>query len=142
LQAGRKVPLMITHSDSGGPGAIQIRWKSPNQTGNTFEVIDSNNLVRPGGADCNANDVWDDMEPVGAGNAIRMTGGSDPQYVGIPNFSQIAPTDEITVSFWEYARETRNSWAFRLPTGAGNRISAHVPWGDGVVYWDFGNASG
>src|SRR5204862_4630499 len=25
------------------------------------------------------------------------------------------------------------------PDNTGNRLSAHVPWSDGVIYWDFGN---
>ncbi|MCL5097942.1 MAG: PA14 domain-containing protein, partial [Candidatus Omnitrophica bacterium] len=53
------------------------------------------------------------------------------------------PTTEVTVEFWERLHTLKICATFSLePDQGGNRLLAHVPWGDGIVYWDFGNAGG
>jgi hypothetical protein len=53
---------------------------------------------------------------------------------------------EITVSFWHWgdpAALPANTTAFEALDDQGNRVlNAHVPWGDGTVYWDAGNDGG
>jgi probable HAF family extracellular repeat protein len=69
--------------------------------------------------------------------ALRFDGVDD--YVTVPNFGAVAPTTEVTVEFWQRVNAVRASSAFSLgPETPNNRFNAHVPWSDGVVYWDFG----
>jgi signal transduction histidine kinase/ligand-binding sensor domain-containing protein/CheY-like chemotaxis protein len=70
-------------------------------------------------------------------------------YVEIPNFGSIAPTNEITIEFWQYVNAAKIQSAFSLlPDENFNRISAHTPWdaggnfGVGSVFWDFGVMNG
>ncbi|HAV64783.1 MAG TPA: hypothetical protein DCY13_20745, partial [Verrucomicrobiales bacterium] len=70
-------------------------------------------------------------------------------YVEIPNFGSIAPTNEITIEFWQQVNEAKIQSAFSLlPDENQNRISAHTPWrsgdafGSGSVFWDFGVMNG
>lgn len=73
-----------------------------------------------------------------AGGAIQLSGGSD--FVGVPGFANSAPTTEITIEFWQKVDERRQQAmiALEAPNNT-NRIVAHTPWVDGVVYWDFGS---
>ena len=51
----------------------------------------------------------------------------------------------ITISFWNYVTgsSVQPSAAFTIGGSDNpNRISAHAPWSDGTLYWDFGNYSG
>ena len=76
--------------------------------------------------------------PGTAGYALCFDGVDD--FVEIPNAGQSLPTDEITIEFWERAYEYRQQSTFSVsPDNTLNRISSHVPWVDGHVYWDFGN---
>jgi hypothetical protein len=71
-------------------------------------------------------------------NALSFDGVND--YVSIPGFGASAPTTEITIEFWQQVSAVRQQLTFNLsPFQDNNRISAHVPFSDGVVYWDFGN---
>lgn len=74
-----------------------------------------------------------------AGAALRFDGINDR--VTQPGFGTIAPTDEITIEFWQKADAVRNQSTLECNVGAGNtnRINVHVPWSDGRVYWDFGD---
>ena len=51
--------------------------------------------------------------------------------------------DEITVSFWAYGDPSllpANTQVFDAADAAGQRqANVHLPWSDGVVYWDCGN---
>jgi len=46
---------------------------------------------------------------------------------------------ELTLLWWERVSTLVNQSAFTSDAGS-NRIWAAVPWGDGNVYWDYGNA--
>lgn len=73
-----------------------------------------------------------------AGGAIQLSGGSD--LVRVPGFANSAPTTEITIEFWQKVDERRQQAMIALEApNEYNRIVAHTPWVDGVVYWDFGN---
>ena len=62
------------------------------------------------------------------------------QYVEIPKFGAIAPTNEVTVEFWAYTEVVFQQSAFMLePDQGANRFQAHVLYSDGNTYWDFGN---
>ncbi|MCG3127192.1 MAG: hypothetical protein CHACPFDD_02050 [Phycisphaerae bacterium] len=63
--------------------------------------------------------------------------------VNVPSISGVASRTEITVELWQFvdAAATQSSFGFS-PDHTFNRFQAHVPWSDGVVYWDFGNVNG
>jgi RHS repeat-associated protein len=51
----------------------------------------------------------------------------------------------ITISFWKYLTSgmVQNSAAFTIGNSSDpNRISAHAPWSDSVLYWDYGTYNG
>ncbi len=59
------------------------------------------------------------------------------------DFSSIQ--DEITIAFWQYGFHTLpiNSTIFEGVDGDNQRqVNAHLPWGNGQVYWDCGNEGG
>lgn len=75
-----------------------------------------------------------------AGYAGYFDGVND--YMEVPNAAASFPTDEITIEFWQRVYEQRNQSTFSLvPDNIANRVSAHVPWSDGAIYWDFGSIS-
>jgi hypothetical protein len=76
------------------------------------------------------------------GNAISFNGIN--QGVLIPNFGNIAPTNEITVEFWANTRQAGSQSAFSMNlSSVTDRLNGHInfggPPGVGVTYWDFGN---
>jgi|GEM_PF-1561034 len=99
------------------------------------------------------NDVFADSAPgqydaynIGAvavagilGNA-RNFRGSDRIIVPPEAFASIS--NAVTISFWQYGatNQPRNDTCFEGTGPAGRELNAHIPWGDGNVYWDaFGN---
>jgi predicted outer membrane repeat protein/parallel beta-helix repeat protein len=79
----------------------------------------------------------------GPGYALKFDGASG--YVQLQNFLSSAPTNEVTVEFWQKVHDFRPQSTFcQSPPPAGSTASnsvfnAHVPFADGQVYWDFGN---
>ena len=74
----------------------------------------------------------------GPGSALVFDGVND--FANIPIFATNAPTNEITIEFWQNVSSAKVQGSFSAsPDNVANRINAHVPWIDGVVYWDFGN---
>ena len=72
------------------------------------------------------------------GYALAFDGVDD--LVQIPGFGAQMPTSEVTVEFWQRVNSAKTQSTFCLnPDNTANRFNAHVPWGSGVVYWDFGN---
>jgi len=73
-----------------------------------------------------------------AGAALQLDGVDD--FVRVPGFANTAPTTEITIEFWQKVDERRQQAMIALEApNSTNRIVAHTPWVDGVVYWDFGS---
>jgi RHS repeat-associated protein len=57
----------------------------------------------------------------------------------------ISSGSSITISFWNYVTSSQLQAAAAFTIGASdnpNRISAHAPWSDSTLYWDFGSYSG
>ncbi len=76
---------------------------------------------------------WVDGKP-----ALEFNG--DESHMVITNFAGL-PTEAITISVWQKVREARAQHLFNLsPDDSGDRISAHTPWEDNQVYFDFGIA--
>ncbi|PLX10503.1 MAG: hypothetical protein C0594_04870, partial [Marinilabiliales bacterium] len=69
---------------------------------------------------------------------------SSNDYVEVPSevFSEI--DSAITISFWQYGDaniQPSNSYIFEGRDEDDNRVvNAHLPWGNGNVYWDAGNS--
>jgi predicted outer membrane repeat protein len=64
------------------------------------------------------------------------------QYLAVPNFDAIAPTNEVTVEFWAYTLKTSGYWLFCvLPQTNANSFRASVTYSDQSIYWDFGSVS-
>ncbi len=83
------------------------------------------------------NPVWVRGTDSVPGSALSFDGTDDS--VLVPGFGQQLPTDEVTVEFWQRARKLGYQSTFGLePDDANNRFQAHIPWIDGMVYWDFG----
>ncbi|MEI9959962.1 MAG: choice-of-anchor Q domain-containing protein [Limisphaerales bacterium] len=80
------------------------------------------------------------------GNTLIFNGVN--QYVSVPNFGAIIPTNEITVEFWAYTTVAAGQSAFILnPDHSNNRFNVHINYGGpapdvGVTYWDFGDITG
>ncbi len=65
------------------------------------------------------------------------------QRIAVPDFGTVAPTNEVTIEFWQLTTAQANQSTFTLmPDDTANRINAHLPWGDGRIYWDWGNVTG
>lgn len=72
------------------------------------------------------------------GSSLSFDGVNDN--VRMAGFGNGAPTTEVTIEFWQLALDKAGRSSFGLnPDAVQNRIQAHVPWADGIVYWDFGN---
>jgi hypothetical protein len=94
------------------------------------------------GGDCNGNGVPDSLEEAGPldGFAVKFDGVDDA--AAVPGFGAIAPTTEITIEFWQKADSVKDQTTLLLrPDNPSNRLSVSVPWGDGNVYWAFGDSS-
>src|SRR5262249_46090777 len=62
------------------------------------------------------------------------------QFANVAMFATNAPTNEVTIEFWQFATAIKAQATLgTVPDAVTNRITGHVPWVDGVVYWDFGN---
>lgn len=73
-----------------------------------------------------------------SGTALVFDGVND--FANLPLFATNAPTNEITIEFWQNVAQAKVQATIGVvPDNLTNRICGHVPWIDGVVYWDFGN---
>ena len=65
------------------------------------------------------------------------------QNATVPGFGNYAPTNEVTIEFWQNVAQAQPQSTFILnPDNSADRINCHAPWEDGTVYWDFGNIVG
>lgn len=87
-----------------------------------------------------ADSVFTTPNP-GNGSAIRFTGVGRP--ISLPNLATNMSTDEFTIEFWQNVSEVRDnvSFAMNQDIPGSRRLLAHVPFTDGKVYFDFGNAN-
>jgi hypothetical protein len=74
--------------------------------------------------------------------AAWFDGGSGQ--VSLPNSLTLPLNSQVTVEFWAYisSSDVGNYSAFTIGgLGDPNRAQAHVPWSDGVLYWDYGSTA-
>jgi probable HAF family extracellular repeat protein len=78
----------------------------------------------------------------GMATALRFNGVNS--YVSVSGAGGLPITDEVTVEFWQKVKSVKKQFTFILNPDdyLANRFSAAVPYGDGKVYWDFGNLNG
>ncbi|HEY1662175.1 MAG TPA: choice-of-anchor Q domain-containing protein [Verrucomicrobiae bacterium] len=143
-------PLLSPLGNYGGPTqTLPPSSGSPaiDAAGPALLSTDQRGYTRPIGAasDIGAVEV---TSPTNSpfGNAMIFNGTN--QYVTIPNFGTIIPTNEITMEFWAYTTAGAVQSAFMLnPDNNNDRLNAHLNYGGpasnaGNTYWDFGNISG
>jgi hypothetical protein len=78
-------------------------------------------------------------------NPSSMSFNGSTAYVNVPSFTWPAGGGPTTVSFWNFVATAQNSSAFTVGSqDAPNRFQVHAPWGDGSIYFDYGdyNATG
>jgi hypothetical protein len=79
----------------------------------------------------------------GSENYIKFSKGS---YIDVPKTAFADIDDEITIAFWQNGDRIlmpQNSYAFEGVNSQGQRVvNSHLPWSNGQVYWDAGNAGG
>jgi len=76
-------------------------------------------------------------------NARSFNGSSAS--ISLPAEAFATITNEVTVSLWAYGADNqpRSDTIFRAVGSSNERIiSMHLPWSDGKIYWDAGDASG
>jgi hypothetical protein len=129
----------VSSFQGGSQGAAfdsntQVVYHFPN--GTTLSANDSSS----GG--CNATPANSPTAVTGEiGGAVHFNGSN--QDVECSSFSWTG-TSAVTVSFWNYvtSAEEQNSFAFTVGNSATtdpHRFSAAVPWGNGQLFWDYGN---
>ena len=85
-----------------------------------------------------------------SGGAMGMVNGRQESHlefsghgsVEVPGGALISVSNEVTVSFWAYgggADLPANTSAFEGLGAGGRQANAHLPWGNGSVFWDCGN---
>lgn len=74
------------------------------------------------------------------GNAIDFDGLND--YLTNAGFAWPNASNTVTVTAWNNVTtaETKNANLFGFTESGGQRFATHGPWGDAVLYWDFGAA--
>ena len=119
---------------TGLPAGTRLHFRAQAQStnGTSLGHMDSLATLNPGRGTALEFDGIDDM--------VRIGG-----FISAPSTLPIG--NEVTIEFWQRvsALKAQSSTFYLEPdVQNGGRISAHVPWGDGVVYWDFGtpNAPG
>ncbi|PKL77422.1 MAG: hypothetical protein CVV25_14555, partial [Ignavibacteriae bacterium HGW-Ignavibacteriae-4] len=79
----------------------------------------------------------------GSENYIQFSEGS---YIDVPKKAFADLGKEITIAFWQNGdniKMPQNSYAFEGVNSKGQRVvNSHLPWSNGQVYWDAGNAGG
>jgi RHS repeat-associated protein len=110
-------------------------WHFPN--GSTLSGADSSSdgytLTNNNGTSATTGKIDGGASFNGSGNYLSNSS------LSIPSGSS------ITISFWNYVTSSnvQNSAAFTIGNSTDpNRISAHAPWSDNVLYWDYGTYNG
>lgn len=90
-----------------------------------------------------SSDVWGLTKRgfVAFNNAVTASGGFHT------NTARFIPTKNVTIVINKFKTDTTNraSSGFGVlnsDLGTSRRCGAHLPWSDGIVYWDFGGATG
>lgn len=100
-------------------------------TGNTTAVLAENTGANTG--------IW----TAGEDSRLDFEG---PDYVSVPAAVFATIDQEVTISFWQYGDpvlQPQNDYLFEGRDANGVRVlGTHLPWSNGSVFWDAGNAGG
>lgn len=77
-------------------------------------------------------------------NATSMKFDGADDVVDVATTPWPATGGPVTVAFWNFVPTggVQNSSAFTLGADGNERFQAHAPWGDNILYWDYGNIGG
>lgn len=79
-------------------------------------------------------------QTTGAGQALLFDGVNDQ--VTVTGFGNSAPTNEITVEFWQKVTVAKAQYTITLNLASSvNKLSIITPYSDGMVYWDYANST-
>ncbi|MGJ8672759.1 LamG-like jellyroll fold domain-containing protein [Rubritalea sp.] len=123
------VTLPVTVSGSGGPVAS---WSMDDGDGS--QVADDSGH---GYHATLTNGTW----VTGVENSALSFNGTDSA-VTLPSSAFSSISDQITISMWVNgdASQAKKDTAFYAEDSSGNRVlNIHLPWSNGIVYWDAGN---
>ncbi|MFT5127194.1 MAG: fibronectin-binding autotransporter adhesin [Rhodothermales bacterium] len=86
---------------------------------------------------------WTAGQSGGAGdNALNVLGGSQAVSVPAGGFGNIGTNNAVTLSLWLYgdvAQQPRTNTTIQGMNGGTRIIFTHIPWVNGIVYWDSGD---
>ncbi len=130
LTSGWNSLAFVTPFNWDGTSNILVRFSFDNSTnGNNYTLAADN-----AGFDCAKTTLGDDK--------VLDFEGAD--YIEVPASAFSAIDSQITISFWQYGDpelQPQNDIIFEGFNADGERVlNAHLPWGDGKVYWDAGTA--
>lgn len=77
-------------------------------------------------------------EAMKAQNMIAQLTGN----LNFQNDAFIWPSGPITIEFWNFVTEVFTSTTVRSRDDVSGSVRAHCPWGDNILYWDYGSGSG
>ena len=126
--------LMISGAAQAADPSLVGWWKFDEGSGGA--ALDSSGRGNNGTLEGSAG--WD----VGNfGNAVSLDGSS---WVEIPPAAWDTIERQVTVAFWAFGGDAQpvNNFtfaAFSADDNAMRQASAHVPWGNGQIYWDTGS---
>jgi hypothetical protein len=79
------------------------------------------------------------------GNAVDFN-VPDSENVTIPTGALTGVSGNITISLWAFGENSIPEWANSIisciDASSNTLLNAHLPWDDGIMYWDFGNSGG
>jgi len=125
--------LMMSELAQAGDPSLVGWWKFDEGSGTT--VVDSSGGGNDGRLEGSAG--W---EAGNFGNAVVLDGSS---WVQIPPAAWDTIEKQVTVAFWAFGGDAQPQSnftfaAYSADENAARQASAHVPWGDGQIYWDTG----
>lgn len=113
-----------------GSSNVLVRFSFDNSTNGTDYTLAADNTGFASSKEATGDDKVIDFE------------GAD--YIEVPAAVFNTVDSQISISFWQYgdaALQPQNDIVFEGINADGSRVlNAHLPWGDGKVYWDAGAA--
>ncbi len=130
LSSGYNSLAFVTPFNWDGTSNILVRFSFDNSANGTNYTLAADNAGFACAKTTMGNDKMLDFE------------GAD--YIEVPAGAFSTIDSQITISFWQYGdpeMQPQNDIIFEGINADGIRVlNAHLPWGDGKVYWDAGTA--
>lgn len=118
-----------------------IAWWSPSRDDSGNGTTTLNDLSGNGfdGTLTNMDEETDWVADTAEGGvrALELDGSNDFVAIAGTLWNSTGP---VTFAFWQYVSGSHNRGHGGTGTDSGNdRFTCHVPWGDGNIYWDYGD---